>query len=120
MALSLRKQGYPIESITVAAGIPTPDKAAEIVARCKEAGLLFLSFKPGSKAAIASVVEIARAHPDYPFVVQWTGGRAGGHHSFEDMHEPILETYAQLRATPNLILVCALTAGWPKETETEK
>lgn len=105
MALSLRKQGYPIESITVAAGVPTPDKASEIVARCKEAGLLFLAFKPGSKEAILAVLTIAQQHPDYPFVLQWTGGRGGGHHSFEDMHEPMLETYAQLRTAPNLILV---------------
>lgn len=87
MALQMRRQGFPIESITVAAGVPTPEKADEIIGAMLSAGMRFISFKPGSLAAINAVVEIARRHPTMVVVVQWTGGRAGGHHSFEDVHQ---------------------------------
>ena len=58
-----------------------------------------------------AVVEIARRHPTMVVVVQWTGGRAGGHHSFEDMHAPLLETYGAIRQQPNIVLVCGSGFG---------
>jgi enoyl reductase-like protein len=59
----------------------------------KAAGIRHVAFKPGSIDSIRQVVNIAAANPDFPIILQWTGGRAGGHYSFEDFHQPILATY---------------------------
>ncbi|KAI0033531.1 fatty acid synthase [Vararia minispora EC-137] len=101
----LRKEGLPIEGFCVAAGIPTTEKAAEIIESLREAGIRHISFKPGSVEGIRQVVNIAAANPDYPIILQWTGGRAGGHHSYEDFHQPILSTYARIRQLDNIVLV---------------
>jgi len=105
LCCQLREAGYPIESITIAAGVPSPDVADSIISKMRECGMRYASFKPGSKDAILNVLAIARANPDFPAVLQWTGGRGGGHHSFEDVHEPILFTYAALREQRNLVLI---------------
>src|SRR5215475_5258094 len=67
---------------------------------------------------IRQVVNIAAANPDFPIVLQWTGGRAGGHHSCEDFHQPILATYGTIRQQSNIILVAGSGFGsaddmWP-------
>lgn len=105
LALDMRRRGLPIESITIAAGVPTVEAATTIVASARSAGLHYLSFKPGTRDAILSVLAIARENPDIAFVLQWTGGRGGGHHSYEDVHQPILSTYSLLREATNLVLV---------------
>ena len=35
--------------------------------------------------------------PDFKFIIQWTGVRSGGHHSFEDQREPLFEKYMLIR-----------------------
>ncbi|KAG6810051.1 hypothetical protein H0H92_013546 [Tricholoma furcatifolium] len=40
----------------------------------------------------------------YVCIMQWTGGRAGGHHSFEDFHQPVLATYGAIRRHSNISL----------------
>eukprot|EP01062_Namystynia_karyoxenos_P028436 TRINITY_DN21550_c0_g1_i1.p1 TRINITY_DN21550_c0_g1~~TRINITY_DN21550_c0_g1_i1.p1 ORF type:complete len:4167 (+),score=1617.38 TRINITY_DN21550_c0_g1_i1:129-12503(+) len=105
LLVELRSKGVPVEGCTVAAGVPTPDKAKEIVSSCRGAGMKHISFKPGSEDAIRQVCDIAAGNPDMGIVLQWTGGRGGGHHSFEDQHDPILRTYALMRRVPNLALV---------------
>jgi fatty acid synthase subunit alpha, fungi type len=92
-SLAMKKEGQPIEGICVAAGVPSLDVAPDIIKNCKEAGLRHIAFKPGSVETIRRVVSIAQSEPTMPVVLQWTGGRGGGHHSFEDIHAPILETY---------------------------
>jgi hypothetical protein len=42
------------------------------------------------------VVYITAANPDFAIIMQWTGGRARSHHSFEDFHQPILATYSRV------------------------
>lgn len=59
---------------------------------------------------------IAAANPDYPIIMQWTGGRAGGHHSCEDFHAPILSTYASIRQQRNLVLVAGSGFGGADDT----
>ena len=54
---------------------------------------------------IRQVVNIATANPDFAIIMQWTGGRAGGHHSFEDFHQPILVTSSSIRRHDNIALV---------------
>ena len=101
----MRREGVPIEGFCVAAGIPSTEKAVEIITGLKNAGIRHVSFKPGSVDGIRQVVAIAAANPDFPIILQWTGGRAGGHHSCEDFHQPILSTYASIRQHPNIALV---------------
>jgi fatty acid synthase subunit alpha, fungi type len=101
----MRKEGLPIEGFCVAAGIPSTEKAAEIIDGLRNAGIKHVAFKPGSVDGIRQVVNIAKANPDFPIILQWTGGRAGGHHSFEDFHQPILSTYRSIRQQSNISLV---------------
>lgn len=101
----MRKEGLPVEGFCVAAGIPSTEKAAEIIDALRNAGIKHVSFKPGSVDGIRQVVNIAAANPDYPIILQWTGGRAGGHHSFEDFHQPLLQTYRSIRQQENISLV---------------
>ena len=99
----LRRSGLPIEGFTVAAGVPSTEKAAEIIEGMRSAGIKHISFKPGSVDGIRQVLNIAAANPDFPIIMQWTGGRAGGHHSCEDFHQPILATYSSIRQQKNVI-----------------
>nr|CCA25392.1 FAS2_PENPA Fatty acid synthase subunit alpha putati [Albugo laibachii Nc14]CCA25465.1 fatty acid synthase alphasubunit putative [Albugo laibachii Nc14] len=103
--LRLRRQGVPIESITIGAGIPSLDRADEIIQKLQSVRINLIAFKPGSTDGIYSVLDIAQANPKMNIMLQWTGGRAGGHHSFEDFHEPLENTYAAIRRLPNVILV---------------
>ncbi|CAI5714225.1 unnamed protein product [Hyaloperonospora brassicae] len=105
MVLRMRRSGVPIESITIGAGIPTPERALEIMSQLQAAGVRLVGFKPGSADGIHAVLEIAAAMPSMNVMLQWTGGRAGGHHSFEDFHEPMEVTYAAIRRVPNVLLV---------------
>lgn len=98
----LRAEGFPIAGLAVGGGVPSADVATEYI---DTLGLEHISFKPGSAEAIGQVVEIARRNPGFPVILQWTGGRGGGHHSFEDFHQPILETYQDIRQCDNIVLV---------------
>ncbi|KAJ3130628.1 3-oxoacyl-[acyl-carrier-protein] synthase, partial [Physocladia obscura] len=103
--MAMRQEGIPMEGICVAAGVPSLDVADEIVSNLKRAGIRHVAFKPGGVETIRRVISIAKSHPDMPVILQWTGGRGGGHHSFEDFHGPMLETYAAIRRVPNIVLV---------------
>ncbi|CAI5733880.1 unnamed protein product [Peronospora farinosa] len=105
MVLRMRRSGVPIESITIGAGIPTTERALEIMSQLEAAGIKLVCFKPGSVDGIHAVLEIAAATPSMNVMMQWTGGRAGGHHSFEDFHQPLEESYAAIRRVPNVLLV---------------
>ncbi|GLB23278.1 putative PKS/NRPS-like protein biosynthetic cluster [Aspergillus tubingensis] len=98
----------PIDGITIGAGVPSMEIASEYI---RTLGLRHISFKPGSLSSIRRVIDIARAHPDFPIILQWTGGRGGGHHSFEDFHAPILSTYATIRQQHNIYLVAGSGFG---------
>ena len=111
MIPDLVKSGVPIEGVTIAAGVPTLDTAVEIVTSLAGAGLRFVALKPGSVDAIKRVCEIAAAVAPFPVVLQWTGGRAGGHPSFEDVFAPIVATYALIRRTPNVVLLAGSGLG---------
>lgn len=112
----MRKEGLPMEGLCVAAGVPSIELANEIIANLQAAGIRHISFKPGSVDTIRHVVAIAAANPTMPIIMQWTGGRAGGHHSFEDAHQPILETYAAIRRQPNIVLVAGSGFGGADDT----
>ncbi|PWN49564.1 fatty acid synthase [Violaceomyces palustris] len=111
----MRKEGLPVEGFCIAAGVPVPQKAEEIIRDLKNAGIKHVSFKPGSLPAIQQVCKIASQNPDFPIILQWTGGRAGGHHSAEDFHQPILASYGLIRKNPNIILVAGSGFGSAKD-----
>ncbi|KAI0817879.1 sterigmatocystin biosynthesis fatty acid synthase subunit beta [Xylaria sp. FL0064] len=98
----LVRRGVPIEGLTIGAGVPSPEIAAEYI---ETLGIKHISFKPGSVRAIREVIEIAKRHPTFPILLQWTGGRGGGHHSCEDFHEPLIEMYSEIRRHENIYLV---------------
>lgn len=110
---NLRKDGFPIEGLTIGAGVPSVEVANGYI---RELGLKHISFKPGTVDSIATAVAIAAANPTFPVVIQWTGGRGGGHHSFEDFHAPILQMYAKIRKQSNIILVAGSGFGGSDDT----
>ncbi|ORX59428.1 fatty acid synthase [Hesseltinella vesiculosa] len=112
----MRKEGLPMEGVCVAAGVPSLDVANEIIENLQESGIRHVAFKPGSVETIRQVISIAAANPTMPIIMQWTGGRAGGHHSFEDVHQPILETYASIRRQSNIVLVAGSGFGGADDT----
>ena len=109
----LRADGVPIEGLTVGAGVPSIEIAAEYI---ETLGIKHIAFKPGSVEAIQAVINVAQAHPHFPVILQWTGGRGGGHHSFEDFHQPILQMYGRIRRCGNLILIAGSGFGGSDDT----
>ncbi|OZG26843.1 3-oxoacyl-ACP synthase [Williamsia sp. 1138] len=99
-----RANGAPIDGVIVSAGIPELDEAVALVSELAEAQIPYVSFKPGTIGQIRSVIRIAAEVPHYPVIVQIEGGRAGGHHSWEDLDSLLLATYAELRARPNVVI----------------
>lgn len=113
MIRELRQRGFPVQSLTIGAGVPSIEVAAEYI---ETLGLNHLGLKPGSIDAISQCITIAKAYPHFPIVLQWTGGRGGGHHSFEDFHQPILQMYSRIRRCSNIILVAGSGFGSAEDT----
>lgn len=109
----LRSEGVPIEGLTIGAGVPSIEIANEYI---ETLGIKHISFKPGSVEAIQQVINVAKANPHFPVMLQWTGGRGGGHHSYEDFHQPILQMYGRIRRCDNLILVAGSGFGGSQDT----
>ena len=109
----LRAEGIPIDGVTIGAGIPTPEVANEYI---RNLGLRHISFKPGSLDAIQQVINIAKSNDRFPVILQWTSGRGGGHHSYEDFHQPILQMYGRIRECENIILVAGSGFGGADDT----
>lgn len=99
-----RRNGAPIAGVTISAGIPPRDEAVRVLTDLHAAGLTLNAFKPGTAAQVDQVVQIARAVPGYTVLLHLEGGKAGGHHSWEDLEQLLIDTYALVRAEPNLVL----------------
>lgn len=113
MVRELRERGFPVLLMSIGAGVPLLEVASEYI---ETLGLTSLGLKPGSVDAIALCITIAKAHPTFPITLQWTGGRGGGHHSFEDFHQPILQMYAKIRRCPNIVLIAGSGFGSDADT----
>lgn len=109
----LRADGIPIEGLTIGAGVPSIEVANEYI---ETLGIKHIAFKPGSVEAIQQVINIAKANPHFPVILQWTGGRGGGHHSFEDFHQPVLQMYGRIRRCQNLVLIAGSGFGGSEDT----
>src|SRR5699024_8790943 len=82
-----RAAGIAFDGVIVTAGIPELDESVALIEELTEAGLRHVSFKPGTVSQIRQVVRIAAEVPHMPVIVQVEGGRAGGHHSWEDLDD---------------------------------
>lgn len=61
----MRREGLPIEDFCVAAGIPTVEKAAEIIEGLTKLGIKRVSFRPGSVDGVCRAVNIATSDPHF-------------------------------------------------------
>ncbi|MCO5313060.1 MAG: DUF1729 domain-containing protein [Microthrixaceae bacterium] len=109
------RRGAPIRGVTVSAGIPDLDEAVALVERLGGLGVETVTFKPGTVDGIRRVVAIADAVAPTPIVAHVEGGLAGGHHSWEQLDELLLATYADLRRADNLVVCVGGGIGAPDE-----
>ena len=84
-------------ALVVSAGIPDLEEAVELIDELNAVGITHVVFKPGTVEQIRSVIRIAAEVPTKPVIVHIEGGRAGGHHSWEDLDDLLLGTYSELR-----------------------
>ena len=110
-----RAAGSAVDSVVVTAGIPELDDAVALVDELREVGIEHVVFKPGTVKQIRQVIEIADAVAPLPLIMQIEGGKAGGHHSWEDLDELLLTTYADLRAHDNIVVCVGGGIGTPED-----
>ncbi|RNE49687.1 type I polyketide synthase [Corynebacterium alimapuense] len=99
-----RANGAPIDGIIVSAGMPPKDEAVALVKELREANFPWVVFKPGAVKHIRNVLDVADEVPEIPIIIQVEGGKAGGHHSWEDLDELLIATYGEIRQRANVIL----------------
>ena len=99
-----RRTGAPICGVTVSAGLPEVDAAVALLDELAALGMWCNAFKPGTVDQIRRVIEIAEAAPQHTVFAHVEGGTAGGHHSWEDLEDLLLQTYHQLRSAPNIVV----------------
>ncbi|WP_114755860.1 type I polyketide synthase [Nocardia pseudobrasiliensis] len=109
-----RAAGAPFDGVVVTAGIPELEEAVALIEELTEVGITHVAFKPGTVAQIRAVLRIADAVPDYPVIMHIEGGKAGGHHSWGDLDDLLLETYAELRNRANVIVCVGGGIGTPQ------
>jgi fatty acid synthase len=109
-----RQSGAPIDGVVVSAGIPDLEEAVELIDELNSVGISHVVFKPGTVDQIKSVIKIAAEVPGKDVIVHIEGGRAGGHHSWEDLDDLLLGTYAELRKLPNITVCVGGGIGTPE------
>lgn len=110
--------GRPIDGVTISAGIPEVEEAVKLVAELRAGGIPHIAFKPGTVGQIRSVLAIADAleaeGTEYPIIIQVEGGRAGGHHSWEELDDLLIRTYAEIRER-DVVLAVGGGIGKPEQ-----
>ncbi|GAB3135764.1 type I polyketide synthase [Tsukamurella serpentis] len=109
-----RAAGAPLDGVIITAGIPELEEATALVEELTEAGMRYVAFKPGTVEQIRQVARIAAEVPQYPVIVHVEGGKAGGHHSWEELDELLLATYGELRDRTNVVLAVGGGIGTPE------
>ncbi|KAJ0148346.1 Radical S-adenosyl methionine domain-containing protein 2 [Fusarium oxysporum f. sp. albedinis] len=105
--------GHQIDGLSIGAGVPSVEVVQDYVERLQ---LRHIALKPGSIEAIERTLKIAEILEPLPIVLQWTGGRGGGHHSNEDFHTPLKSMYGKIRAHENVILIAGSGFGGSSDT----
>ena len=109
-----RQAGAPIDGVIVTAGIPELEEAVALIEELNSVGISHVVFKPGTIDQIKAVIKIAAEVPQTPIIVHIEGGRAGGHHSWEDLDDLLLATYSDLRRQANLTICVGGGIGTPE------
>ncbi len=107
-----RLAGAPLDGLVISAGIPETEDAVAIMEDLHDSGISHVVFKPGTVKQIRQVLAIAR-EVDTSVIAHIEGGVAGGHHSWEDLDELLLATYADLRSVENLVVCVGGGIGTP-------
>ncbi|MCQ9370865.1 DUF1729 domain-containing protein [Corynebacterium sp. 35RC1] len=109
-----RENGAPIDGIVITAGMPERDEAVALVKELRASGFPWVAFKPGAVKQINAVLAVAKEVPEIPVILQVEGGKAGGHHSWEDLDELLIATYSDIRAHENVVLAVGGGIGTPE------
>ena len=109
-----RQSGAAIDGLVISAGIPDLEEAVELIEELNDVGISHVVFKPGTIEQIRSVIRIATEVPTRPVIAHIEGGRAGGHHSWEDLDDLLLATYSELRSRPNITVCVGGGIGTPE------
>lgn len=109
-----RQSGAAIDGLVISAGIPDLEDAVELIEELNDVGISHVVFKPGTVEQIRSVIRIATEVATKPVIVHIEGGRAGGHHSWEDLDDLLLATYSELRSRPNITVCVGGGIGTPE------
>ncbi|ORA52118.1 3-oxoacyl-ACP synthase [Mycolicibacterium chubuense] len=109
-----RQSGAPIDGVVVTAGIPDLEEAVDLIEELNTVGITHVTFKPGTVDQIKSVIKIANEVPTRDVIVHIEGGRAGGHHSWEDLDDLLLSTYGDLRKYRNITICVGGGIGTPE------
>ncbi|MGI9576641.1 MAG: fatty acid synthase subunit beta domain-containing protein [Microthrixaceae bacterium] len=99
-----RINGAPICGVTISAGVPESEEAADLLDELNELGIWLNAFKPGDVAGVRKVLAIAK-QTDHDVWLHLEGGLAGGHHSWEDLETVLFATYADIRELDNVVLM---------------
>ncbi|WP_350257662.1 fatty acid synthase subunit beta domain-containing protein [Scrofimicrobium sp. R131] len=109
-----RAAGAPLEGVVISAGIPELEEAVKLVRELNADGFPYVAFKPGTVNQIRQALAIAREIPDLPLIIQVEDGHAGGHHSWENLDDLLLTTYAEIRECENVVLCVGGGIGTPE------
>ncbi len=99
-----RRSGAPLSGVTVSAGVPEVDEGVALLDRLAALGMRENAFKPGTAEQVRKVLAIADAARRHTVFLHLEGGRAGGHHSWEDLDDLLVATYDDIRLRPNVVL----------------
>ena len=113
-----RAAGAPFNGVCVSAGIPEVDEATALLDQLHADGFPFVSFKPGTARQILDTLKIAAANPDSVILMQVEDGHAGGHHSWVNLDDMLLATYADIRAHRNVLLAVGGGISSPERAAT--
>lgn len=109
-----RANGAPIDGIVITAGIPEHDEAVALVKELRATGFPWIAFKPGAVKQVNQILKIAKDVEDIPIIMHLEGGKAGGHHSWEDLDDLLLATYESIRNQDNVVLCVGGGIGTPE------